>query len=240
MLEEENNKRTEREELPKSGIKELEGDFEYEDLTQKEHRRMGGAFDMLARILRGVKKIRFSTGTTMEDRVGKKEMTAAGVNRHSESDSVLEIYQKRAESNRYNFISLGAKASNEEFNTNTIKINVDTKEDENDSANGLFSLSITKNGVDKYGMPGLDAGINLIQSSNTYNLETGEYAKNGATVLITASENGQVQLTHTKGNGYTSAFIISEDGVEIIGLPTSQPSLPNIIWNDGGTLKITS
>ncbi len=59
------------------------------------------------------------------------------------------------------------------------------------------------------------------------------------------SENGFASLVHADTsedmfNNNNKYLSVTKDGVVIKGLPTSDPEVENAVWNDGGTLKISS
>lgn len=196
-----------------------------------EHRRRGGAFDMLARVLRNINTIMFGTGSVINDRPGVKEaggFTTGFVN----SQSVLEIYQEVIpKENNYDFITIGKKATQEKTNTNYIDISVNAKSNEISPANGTVALRLTRDST-QYS----NAKIALYEASN-YSALGGS---NGARTEITGEgTGGGVQLTYVVDGAIVYAFVLDKDGIQLYGLPTSNPGGSNKLWSDGGTLKIT-
>jgi hypothetical protein len=63
----------------------------------------------------------------------------------------------------------------------------------------------------------------------------------GARAEVTGEgENGGVQLSYYDDDGSILAFVLDKDGIQIYGLPTSDPGIGNKLWNDGGFIKITN
>jgi hypothetical protein len=60
------------------------------------------------------------------------------------------------------------------------------------------------------------------------------------------SADGSELCCYDSNNNLVTQIILNENGIKITGdkiefgnLPTTLPTTPNTIWNDGGTLKIS-
>lgn len=228
------------------------------------HRRKGGAYDDLARILRKINKAQFGTGSIIEDRPGVLSPSqVSDPNTFVKSKSILEIYQqKEAENDNYNLIYIGRKGTGSKRYTNFIELSVNSRSNEGSSGNGIISLSVSKDGVS---IPG---GVNITNMDNLarkLNIPT-MIGKDGIVGIFESRDYGQMSLVYTlvdndkkpinqyicavsntgseisyldkDGNSIYSVFV-DKDGVSIKGLPTSAPSGSNKLWNSAGTLKIT-
>ena len=206
-----------------------------QELTEKSNRKQGGAYDTLARVLKGIKKIVFGTGTIIEDRPGVKE-AGGKITNFVNSNSVFEIYQKEPVKNSYNFIVFGKKATGELFNTNYIDLHVNAKSSEVSPGNGQIGFKLSKGGI-----PYRNAKIALYEAENY--VDQGLLGA-GARVEITGEETGGgVQLAYFRNSTDTfptSYFILDADGIQMYGLPTTNPGVGGKLWNDAGTLKITN
>jgi len=198
-----------------------------------EHRRRGGAFDSLARILRSINKAVFGTGTVIEDRPGVLSPSqVSDPATFVKSKSVFEIYQqKESQKDEYNLIYIGRKGTGQKRNTNYIELAANSKSDETSIGNGYVGLTLARDG-ESY----KKAKIAMYEAGNYPD----ELSGNGARAEITGEgAGGGVQLTYFNDDGTFLALVLDVDGVQIYGLPTSNPGGSNKLWNSAGTLKIT-
>lgn len=203
-----------------------------QELTEKTNRKQGGAFDTLARVLKGIKKIVFGTGTIIEDRPGVKEAGGRTTN-FVDSNSVFEMYQKQPIKNTYNFIVFGKKATGEFFNTNYIDLHVNAKSNETSAGNGNVGFKLSRDGVVyTYGK------IALYEAGNYIN--QGLLGPGARAEITGEGAGGGVQLAYVKSDGSMLGFVLDADGIQMFGLPTTNPGVGGKLWNDAGTLKITN
>lgn len=198
-----------------------------EELT---HRRKGGAFDDFARIFRKINKFVFGNGTIIEDRIGAEQPSSVeNPALFVKSKSVFEIYQSNASKpGEYNLMYLGRKGKGENRNTNYIHLNADSKSGESKSANGQIVLTISKDGV-------VQKGALQIVDMSYYGLNNSGFAIN-----LTCSDDGVSQLSYTEdGINIKYAVAVSKDGIQMFGLPTSLPSIPDTLYKSGTYVKIT-
>lgn len=206
-----------------------------EELTEKTNRKQGGAFDTLAKIFKGVKKMVFSTGTIMEDRPGvltPREVYGNG--NYVKSKSVFELYKKnRAETNEHNLMFFGRKGTGTDRNTNYIEITADAKSTINSAANGKILLQLSRDGVQRtYGQ------ISIV---DTFSDNPGVVGVDGVAAIINGQGDGGISIGHFSNDGTPLyGIFIDNNGIQMVGLPTSNPGVGGKIWNNGGTLKITS
>lgn len=210
--------------------------IEFDENTNNEdlkHRRKGGAYDDLARILRKINKAQFGTGSIIEDRPGVLTPNqVVDVDSFVKSKSVFEFYQqKEAENDYYNLIYIGRKGTGNKRYTNYIELSANSKSNEQSIGNGYVGLTLAKDGEDYS-----KAKIALYQGGNYPDILGGL----GARAEITGEGlGGGVQLSYYYEDGTVIAFVLDKDGFQIYGLPTSAPSGSNKLWNSAGTLKIT-
>jgi len=198
--------------------------------TELKHRRKGGAFDMFARILRGVNKIIFNTGTVMNDRPGLKQ-PGGSTSGFTDSQSVFELYQEIVpKKNNFNFIVIGKKANQEKTNTNYIEISANSRSDEANIANGQVMLSLARDGV-LY-----DAGISILEASNYPDLFPGSGAR---IQLVGEGIGGGISIAYPKDDGTYYMVVVDNDGIQMYGLPTVKPTGSNQLWKSGEYVKIT-
>lgn len=200
-----------------------------EDLT---HRRKGGAFDMIARIFKSVKKITFSTGTVIEDRPGVLSASDV-VGNFTKSKSVFEIYkQTRSADTEHNLMFIGRKGTGVYRNCNYIELSADASSKVNDSANGKIILTLSKDGIErKY------ANIALIDILSN---NPGTTGSDGVAAVINGQGDGGVSIGYFSNEGVgLFGIIIDSNGIQITGLPTSAPSTPNTLYKSGGYIRST-
>lgn len=231
----------------------LEGGFEYEDLTKRTHRRRGGAFDMLARVLRGVKRVIFGSGMIMENRPGMKSRSASSLDFWIPSENVLEIYApKKPNKGKYNTIFIGRDGKSEANNVNNIDLHVTNADNDKVIGNGRLSLTLK----DKESGAAGTIGLYHTKTTPSYLVVDGKIDRSqlaettsGIRIELTGTEiektsgdiiGGGVQLGFMDKDGnFLSYFVLDGDGIQMAGLPTTQPETPYTLWNDNGTLKIT-
>lgn len=210
-----------------------------EELTEKTNRKQGGAFDTLAKIFKGIKKMVFSTGTVIEDRPGvltEAEISGLG-STFVKSKSVFEIYkQNKANVGEHNLMFFGRKGTNQYRNTNYIEITADAKSTINNTANGKIILVLSRDGVQRQ-----RSGISLVDVLSD---NPGVVGNDGVVALINGEgADGGVGISYyANGTDENPLYNISVDknGITMYGLPTTNPGIGGKIWNNGGTLKITS
>lgn len=208
-----------------------------EELTEKTNRKQGGAYDTLAKIFKGIKKMVFSTGTTIEDRPGVLTPNEiSGTGKFVKSKSVFEIYkQNKSEQQEHNLMFLGRKGTGKYRNTNYIEITADAKSTINNAANGKILLILSRDGVQRQRA---QIGLADVLSDNP-----GVIGNDGVFALINAQgQDGGVGISYYTNDTDDTPLCnisLSKDGIQMYGLPTTLPTGSNKLWNDGGTLKIT-
>lgn len=205
-----------------------------EELTEKTNRKQGGAYDVLAKIFKGIKKMVFSTGTTIEDRPGVLTPNEiSGIGKFVKSKSVFEIYkQNKSEQQEHNLMFFGRKGTGEYRNTNYLEITADAKSTINNAANGKILLILSKDGIKReYAQIGL---VDILSDN------PGVTGNDGVVALINSQGDGGISIGHF-GNDGTPKFgiVIDDNGIGFENLPTSQPTNSNKLWNSGGFIKIT-
>lgn len=196
-----------------------------------EHRRRGGAYDTLAKIFRNVNTIMFGTYTVVNDRPGVQDPSqVANPNLFAVSRSVFEIFQQKdSAQDEVNLMYLGRKGTGRSRYTNQLLLSANAKSTDTKIGNGLVGLELSRDGV-VYS----NSQISLYETSNYSGVA-------GARALINGEgPGGGVQLSYYDASGnFLYAFVLDVDGIQLYGLPTSNPGGSNKIWSDGGTLKIT-
>lgn len=197
--------------------------------AEKEFRKQGGAFDTLARILRGVEKMIFKIGSVIQDRPGESETINA--------KSVFEIFQQnRTKSNEFNLIVLGRRGTGDFKNTNYLELTADARTDSpRNSGNGQLRLNISRDGQE------LISGFSILELQ-TSPIFSGGFI--GPRIIGFSSEadgeNSGIEFVHYGADGNAKfAIAIDKDGIQMFGLPTSAPATSGAIWRDGNNfLKI--
>ena len=213
-----------------------------EELT---HRRKGGAFDMLARVLRNIKKISFGTGTIMEDRKGvDRPSDVVNTAGFTDARSVFEIYQDKDVLNKKNLMYFGLKGTGANRLTNQIEFGVNAKSGEDSTVgNGVFVIGVSRDGV-KYPLSQISLFDSISRTPSNSTEKTAFEQKSTNATMAVEGEYGELALAHAEiVNGspvINTAILLTKDSIQIIGLPTTNPGIGGKIWNDGGTLKITS
>jgi hypothetical protein len=195
-------------------------------IPQKEHRKQGGAYDTLARVLQGIVRAVFRNGTVIEDRpgVGSRDQVV-GSETFVTSPSVFEIYQPRRATDGYNLIKIGQKGTGEFSNTNYTQLNVDADTTQPlSSANGQLRFSISKDGIQQKTFLGLlNIKTALSESFDGPRVLCLSYEQDGA--------NAGFEVDHFDANGnFKFGFIIDSDGIQMLGLPTSDPGVAGAIY----------
>jgi hypothetical protein len=197
--------------------------------TTKDYRRRGGAFDTLAKFLRSIEQAVFKNGSIIEDRPG--DISIQGV----DAPSVFEIYQQKpADMDKFNLMFVGRKGTGEGRNENYIELVADAKTDSKASfANGQIRMAVSIDGQESY------SGV-VVVATETFPGAVG----NGPAILLQSHEgdgaNSLAQIGHFGADGALKfAIVLDSDGIQMFGLPTSNPGGSNRVWSDGGTLKIT-
>ena len=233
------------------------------------HRRGGGAFDMLARIFRNVISIIFSSGAVIEDRMGGGEGSLVKADsvfqiyhkNKSKKDAYNFIYIGREGKGAYretNYLGFSAnedsnKVFNEDYKANGNIVFTVSKDKEvvpgginirnasgfyktaglpdADNKEGLFcTFETRKNGQLSFAYTKIKEGAD----PNTKNTSDMLYQYQSA-----VSADGAELSCYDSSNNLVSQIILNENGIKITGLPTTLPTTPNTIWNNGGTLKIS-
>lgn len=205
------------------------------------HRRMGSAFDILAKTLRKVGLIIFANGFNIRNRPGlnvdKSEYLRTGL---IDVKTMTEAYYEQPSTDGINAFVLGRTGNGERRNLHFADISVDHRTEIGTSlgyVNGVFRVRVSRDGLNETIRDGLyifDRGTESDGFEGTVNW------------LVGGGPNAQVRLSYmpTKdGNPLTDAIYdiyIGSGGIRFFGLPTSSAGLAaHTVWNDGGTLKIT-
>jgi len=212
---------------------------EQEQINQeREHRRRGSAFDTLANVFRNVKELVFQNEVTIRNRPGEDQPNNV--------ENVLEILaNKKPKPGKLNYFYYGRrgiadKQGDEKTNVNyhEMTANYDSNGPKGpESGNGNIFFLVREDGVL---LP--VAQISLVHA-NAYDKDlTGIRAAMSGEGDGGSSDNGGSQMVYfNNSNGSITGIDVSKRGIQMYGLPTSSSGLePNTIWNDGGTLKITS
>lgn len=195
------------------------------------HRRMGGAFDTIARVLRSVGEIVFRSGMVMRNR---KSSTAQAT--FIESSSVFEMYNDlEAVANKYNLVFIGRRGTGENKNTHYLEFYVDSRTtSEPSSANGQFRIGMSRNGTN------LNSNLQFVDLAS----QPVYVGNNGGRFFVLGGDGneGGVQISHLGAAGSALfSLVVDGDGIQMSGLPTSSAGLAvGTIWNDAGTLKIVT
>ena len=198
-----------------------------------EHRRKGGAFDTIARVMRSVGELNFRSGVVVRNRVGS---TASAT--FSPSSSVYESYHaKTAEKDKFNLMYYGRNGTGEARNTNYIELFANSVSTSiRDTANGRIVMSIRRDGQQSF------SSISIIDTER--NPTYGEAGYNGFRIFLTGGEGneGGVQVSHVDSSGNVLfAIAVDGDGIQMFGLPTSASGLSaGAIWNNSGVLNIVT
>jgi len=204
------------------------------------HRRMGSAFDILAKTLRKISLIIFANGFNIRNRPGlnvdKSQYLATGL---VDVKSMTEAYYDQASTDGINGLVIGRTGNGEKRNLHFMDMALDHRTEIGDSlgyTNGVYRVRVSRDGANEDLRDGLyvfDRGSESASREGTVNW------------LVAAGEGGQVRLSYMPdrdGNPLTDAIFdiyISSRGIFFFGLPTSASGLPSgAIYNSGGTLKI--
>jgi len=218
-------------------VAELEEGFEEE--TERGDRRKGGAFDTLARILRGVVEVGFSNSFLIRNRPGRPvnrdEYVSTGL---LPFQSMFEMFfRRRAKNSSLNGITVGRQGDGRFRNTNYIQLEADHDTDIGDSlgyVNGVIRARVSRNEgdeTDRSGLYVMDRGTESSSREGTVNW------------LVGAGEGGQVRLSYMTNknddplNDAIFDLYLSENGFTFFGLPTTAQASGRV-WNNGGVLNI--
>lgn len=188
--------------------------------TEMQHRRKGGAYDTLAKVLRNITKAVFGTGTVIEDRPGR--LTKDQVENPAsfvKSKSVFEIYQqKEALKDQFNLMFIGRKGTGDYNYTNQIVLAANSKSiDDGKLGNGYVGFELDRDGT-QYAK----AKIALYEGNIAGLPGYGARAE-----IIGEGDAGGVQLTYYRniGDVNPAAYIIlDKDGFQ---------TFPNIVSKSG-------
>lgn len=205
--------------------------------TSKEHRRRGGAFDELARVLRRIEVAVFKNGSVIADRPGtQKPSDVTNPATFVKALSVFEIFQQREpKSDSFNLFYLGRKGTGEKLNTNYVEIAANSRlaADVNQS-NGQIAIILRRDGTQI-------AALQLVDLEKSPGLT----ANNGGRFFISGGggDEGGVQISALDADGNIEfALVVDGAGIQMYGLPTSSSGLASgAIWRDaasGNVLKI--
>lgn len=212
--------------------------------TERVQRRRGGAFDMLARVLRGVQDIQFKNKLIMRNRPGRK-LNPNDPKRETGLvyfRNMFEVFfQETSEPEEgLNGVTIGREGDGGQRQTNLIQLNakynstIGSAEGDN---NGWVKIRATRDSEnpasDRTGISVFDIGSRIVEW-------------NGVTVWIAGDgENGGVVIGHlgdksdspaTSGNPY---ILIDKDGIQLNNLPTSDVGLfAGTVYRDGTTLRV--
>lgn len=204
------------------------------------HRRMGAAFDILAKTLRKVVLIVFGNGFTIRNRPGlnidRSRSLQTGL---VDVKSMMEMYYEQESLNGINAVVVGRTGNGDKRNMHFFDISADHRTEMGDSlgyVNGVIRARVSRDGVDETIRDGL------------YIMDRGtESASRSGSVdwLVAAGEGGQVRLSYMPnrdGNPLTDAIYdvyVTANGIFMFGLPTSSAGLSaGAIWNNAGVLTI--
>lgn len=174
------------------------------NLEGKIHRRKGGAYDTLAKTLKGISEILFGSGIVMRNRNGTTR--AEGAN--TDSTSVFETYHQNApKAGFYNLLFLGTDGlhTEEKLNTNVIELTVNSKSESVHHANGIARMNISRDG--ELLAPNI-AIFDLRTTSDT----------TGVTSQISGQDGGAAQLVYYNSAGTVTDYLfVDENGVQGLG-----------------------
>lgn len=177
------------------------------------HRRRGGAFDTIARVLRNVGELVFRSGIIMRNRAGvRSPQEISNPTEFVQSESVFEAYHKKApEAGQYNLMFIGVDGKGFNPNTNYIELSANAKSaDGGQIGNGQVRLGLKIDGVDSGSYIGL---VN--------NQIAGLPGGVRVNLVAVGSGNG-VQLSYFNDAGtLVYAVAVDEDGIQLFGVPSS-------------------
>lgn len=209
--------------------------------STRDDRRAGAGFDTLANILRGIKQLGFSNSFRVVNRPGRridarKKLETGLVN----VKNAFEMFYADKSDDGLNTIVLGRQGDGKFRNTHLIDVNathnttIGSKEGRN---NGYIKLRVTRDLED----PESDrSGIN-IYDPGTVN----DVGLSGVVIQVASQgTNGGVAISHitdkeASPTGSQPYILVDGDGIQMVNLPTSDPSVAGTIWRSGGDLRVS-
>ncbi len=193
---------------------------------EKKHRKQGGAYDTLARVLSGIVRAVFRNGTIMEDRPGVgSEDQVVGAETFVKSPSVFEIYQPNRATDGYNLLNIGRKGTGKFNNTNYIQLNVDSDTaQERSGANGQFRLTMSQDGIvqrARFNFYSLDTAVKETEFSGP---------RFGFITELEDGANTGFQVVLLSGGSLKYGIAVDNEGIQMYGLPSSDPGYPGALY----------
>lgn len=219
-------------------LEEVEGVEDYE----RGSRRRGGAFDTLARILRGITEMRFVNDFIIKNR---PRLGGSAV----KIKNMFEAYYQRPSDDGINAIIIGRKGDGRFRNNHLIELAAKHSTPmSNDQGfnNGIIKLRITRDDedpdTDNVGLTVADAGTlsKDVDGVAVRSVGTGEFGGVLLSWIENRGDNPNPASTQP-GPKAPRAIIIQDDCIRIVGLPTSSSGLPSgALYRDGTTLRIVA
>ena len=208
--------------------------------VEKTHRKQGGAFDTLAKVLKGVTELVFSTDFLMRNRPGlpvdiTKKLQTGLVNVRS----AFEAYFKTPSERGINAIYIGRKGDGEFRNTHLLDLSADhrTKIGTGEGyTNGVIRMRVSRDGsndTDRSGVYVMDAGTETDEGEGTI------------FHAVAYGNNGEIRLSYMPNkddnirSGTTFDIYISKRGIFMYGIPVSDTGLVSgQLYRIGSNLRI--
>ncbi len=160
-------------------------------------------------------------------------------------DNVITLAFDEQKQGRLNHIFLGTESVQGNINCSVLQGVVVRKNDApNIPNNGIVQFvlvnedDLTSDGI-------VDTSKQLPQFQLLSKKLDGEELNGEAITMIGTGEDGDANLYYIKDmnaamTGNWKRLWLNKNGLNIQGLPTSDPEIANVVWNDEGTLKISS
>lgn len=198
--------------------------------TGKTHRKQGGAFDTLSKVLRNVTELFFRNDLVMRNR--PSEIT--------DSKNVFEMYVTKNPKQGKNYFFIGRSgigADTQYKNVNYIELfaNADTTQPNQNNANGQIVMRMSEDQTE------LDNGVivGLVHGRAFADDATGIRAMIGGKGDGSADDLGGAQVAYYENGALKYAIVVDKDGIQMSGLPTSASGLASgAIWRNSTTLQI--
>lgn len=209
--------------------------------------RNGATYNTLAQFLKGIKEFGFSNGFVIKNRPGKKidelRKLATGL---INIKNMFEMFYQKVSTEGLNGITIGRQGDGKFRNTHLIQIDADHRTEIGDAegiTNGAIRMRVSRNGQDLEDR----SGVYVIDR----NLIRPGAEEEGTHIAMVAWGDASAQITYAatresvrNSNGALSGGVrdiyVGPTGIFMYGLPTTNPAIAGALWNDSGTLKVSS
>lgn len=211
-----------------------------DDVNQSERgdRRKGGAWDTLARILRGTVQIGWNNGFMIKNRPGRKideaQRRSTGL---VKVKNMFEMFYQNETTDGINGIMIGRQGDGRYRNTNLIEFSANYDPEigsKEGNTNGWVKLRTTRK---DYDLSSDNSGISVFDVGSTIV----EFEGVGVRVIGQGANGGvSIAWIDKRSDTMNARIFINANGIQFLNIPTSNPGGSGRIWRDGnGFVRIT-